>query len=71
MRFTLQDFVEQGLAESPPELRRAGGAVVRAAQTDDWSRLDRPTRKPASQLPPPEFWLALRRTVPCTLTWAK
>ncbi len=29
MRFTLQDFVELGLKESPPELRRAGEAVVR------------------------------------------
>ncbi|MDP1823516.1 MAG: DUF4132 domain-containing protein [Archangium sp.] len=118
MRFTLQEFVEQGLADSPPELRLAGEAVVRAVKAGDWSHLDldaqaaalvmgrpeqtapwllalaatepvralqlalrtarltlrfsmvggrlsrvldRPVRKPAAQLPPPELWLALRR----------
>lgn len=118
MRFTLQDFVEPGLADSPPDLRQAGQAVVRAAksgevahldlpaqaaalvmgrpeQTTPWLHalassdpvralqlalrsagltlrfslvagtltrvLDRSSRKPAAQLPSPEFWLALRR----------
>ncbi len=118
MRFTLQDFVEAGLRESPLELRVAGEAVVRAAKTNDWSKLepevqaaalvlgkpeqtapfllalassepvralelallsarltlrfsmsegslarvlDYAVRKPSAQLPPPLFWLALRR----------
>ena len=118
MRFTLQDFVEGGLADSPPDLRQLGHAVVRAAKSGDWENLDleaqaaalvmgkpeqtspwllalastepvralqlalrsarltlrfslvagtltrvldRSGRKPAAQLPAPEFWLALRR----------
>lgn len=118
MRFTLQDFVEAGLREAPLELRVAGEAVVRAAKTNDWSKLepeaqaaalvlgkpeqtapfllslassdpvralelalmsarltlrfsmsegslarvlDYAVRKPSAQLPPPVFWLALRR----------
>lgn len=119
VHLSLQDFVEAGLSESPPELRRAGEAVVRAVKTGRWDGLpadakaaalvmckpdqalswllglaveepveatslavrsaqlylrfavsngalvrvlDVPLRKPSGQLPPPTFWLTLRRS---------
>ena len=68
MRFTLQDFVEAGLRESPLELRVAGEAVVRAAKTNDWSKLEPEVQAAALVLGKPEqtapFLLALASSEP-------
>lgn len=68
MRFTLQDFVEPGLRESPPELRVAGEEVVRAVQTGEWSQLDLDSQAAALVMGKPEqtsSWLsALAGTEP-------
>lgn len=62
MRFTLQDFVEPGLKDAPPELRRAGDAVVRAVKSGDWSPLDLDAQAAALVMGKPE------QTAPWLLT---
>ncbi|MDP2270114.1 MAG: DUF4132 domain-containing protein [Archangium sp.] len=61
MRFTLQEFVEPGLRESPLQLRLAGEAVSRAVRTGDWSTLDLDAQAAAVVMGKPEqtsSWLA-------------
>lgn len=54
VRFTLQDFVEQGLNDSPPELRRAGEAVLQAVKSGDWTQLDLDAQAAALVMGKPE-----------------
>ncbi len=54
VHFTLQDFVEHGLNDSPPDLRSAGEAVVRAVKSGEWTQLDLDAQAAALVMGKPE-----------------